>query len=487
MPELNWDGMPIHQEIKADFKTPEILIEGSLGCAKSTVFLDKEIDALFRWPGIPILLARWTEEAVATKLQKAFEEILAIREIDFDWEAKSKLYRFENGSVAHMFGLKSVSDIELFSKIRSLGVCRVAVDQAEEVKRAVAEELRARLRPDLTATIRGVRFPFQLTFVANPSEDSFWLSREFPKDNHIKGRRLFSLSVFDNPHLPQETIDGLLRTFPEQHPKHQTMVLGKRGLNVTGDPIFETLYDRDIHQRPIVMREHAELIECFHFGTHNPTWVIGQRTLHGGLMLLGGIIGRRLVLEDFLPIVRRYRSEWFPEATIQTATSPMGGTYSTAGARFTMLDILRAADITPKWRESANAPDVQLAMIEHISGLLRRRTIGREEAFGLEKNPSRWLEASIEDGITEQPFLSFALDGGYVWSDYMVSVSNKPVRQPKNDDWYFNAMRCVENMVLNFCVNKPTDAELAEREKRDRQDAANAPGVPIGEHGWMSM
>ena len=74
MAELDWTDMPIHQAIKADWRTREILIEGSLNCAKTTVALDKEIDALLKYPGIPILLFRWTEDAVTTKLKTAFDE-----------------------------------------------------------------------------------------------------------------------------------------------------------------------------------------------------------------------------------------------------------------------------------------------------------------------------------------------------------------------------------------------------------------------------
>lgn len=460
---LDWSNMPIHQSFKSDWSTPEILLEGSLGCAKSTAGLDKETDALLKWPGIPILLSRWTEESVSTKLQTAFEEILNIRNLDADWDSKAKLYRFPNGSIAHMFGLKAASEIELFSKLRSLGVSRIFVDQAEEVRRAVAEELRARLRPDLTATMKGIKYPFQLTFVANPSDDSFWLSREFPTDNHIKGRKLYSLSVFDNPHLPQETVDGLLRTFPEEHPKHQTMVLGKRGLNISGEAIYDQLYVRALHARPLTIRANAPLLEAFHCGTHNPAWVVAQRTYHGGLMLLGGIMGRGLTLEDFLPLVGRCREEWFPDAEVLTTTGPLGETYQTARDRYTLMSVLRQWGVTPRWREYANAPDVQLAMIEIIGGLMRRRTAGREEAFGIESTPGKWFEASL-DGVRLKPFLSFGFEGGYVWSDHTVSVSNATVRQPRNDDWYFNGMRCVENIVLNFCASSPTESD------RDQED-----------------
>lgn len=487
MAELSWEDMPIHQAIKSDWKTPELLIEGSLNCAKTTVGLDKEIDALLKWPGIPILLARWTQDAVDSKLRKAFEDILTIRNIKADWDAKDKIYRFENGSSAHMFGLKAVSGTERFSKIRGLGVNRICVDQAEELDRAVAAELRQRLRPDLIATVSNRRFPYQLTLICNPSEDSFWLSRDFPTDDKIKGRKLYSLSIFDNKKLEQEVIDTSLRTFPLGHPKYETMVMGRRGLNVIGDPIYENLYQRSIHVRPLTIRADGYLIEAFYCGTHNPVWVVGQRTSYGGLLLLGGIIGRKLSLDDFLPLVKQYRREWFPLMSVKSSTTPMGGTYLTSGSRYTLLNILNEAKLKPVWKQNGNAPDVQLGMIEVLSGMLRRRMITKEESFGIETSQERWLEASVEDGIQQKPFLTFAFEGGYVWDEHMVSVSNKQVRTPKEDDWYFNAMRCVETLLLNFCVNQKTDAELDAQAQQEAIDGSSAAqGYQGNPYGWMS-
>lgn len=485
--QLDWEGMPIHQAFKADWNTPEILLEGSLGCAKTTAALDKEIDALLRWPGIPILLWRWTEDAVTTKLRPAFETVLSIRGIEANWEREHKCYHFANGSLAYAFGLKAVSAIERMNKLRGLGVNRILGDQVEEAERAVAEELRGRLRPDLAATMRHQRYPFQLTFVANPSDEHFWLSREFPADNHIKGRKLYSLSVFDNKHLPQETVDSLLRTWPDGHPKHRTMVLGKRGLNIVGDPVYENLYVRDIHRREMAPHVDEKLLEGFEIGKHNPCWVVARRSYHGGLELLGGVIGQHLVLEDFMRVVKRYRAEWFPKATFRTAASPVGEKETTASNRLTLLDILRSLGIKPQWRDTANAPDVQLAMIEELSALLRRRTSGREEAFGLNIDDSRWLVASAE-GEKEQPFLAWAADGGYVWDEHFVSVANKAIRQPRDDDWYANAMRCVENILLNFCMNQPSEYErgLRQQAQRERQDGQGNPYAGLGSNSWMA-
>lgn len=461
MPELDWTDMPIHEAIKADWKSPELLIEGSLGCAKTTVCLDKEIDALLKWPGIPILLFRWSQDAVDTKLRPAFEELLGIRGITASWDGKKNRYTLENGSVAYLFGLKAVSVVEQFNKIRGLGVSRIAGDQVEEVAQAVAGELRGRLRPDLTATMAGKRYPFQLTFVANPSDADFYLSKEFPEDNHIKGRKLYSLSIFDNKHLPEESRDSLLRTYPLEHPKHLTMVMGRRGPNITGVPVFEDQYDRKIHRRALAADLRVPFFESFEFGKHNPVYVYGQQTYSGGLNLLGGIRSLETSLDDFLPLVREFRAERIPVGSkMLTCTSPQGEKDGSAKSRFTSLDILRRAGFKASYRDNGNAPDVRLALIESLTAYLHK-TINGEPALGISDDPEDWLVCSRE-GVTESQFLHIAFEAGYTWDKHFVSVSNKELRQPQEDDKFANAMHCVENILLNFCSG-PSAAERADR------------------------
>lgn len=447
--QLEWTN-PIHCAFKADWTSAEILLEGSLGSGKTIVALDKEIDALLRWPGIPILLFRWTDDAVQTKLKPAFEEILAIRGLIAEWDVKGKLFRFPNGSVAYMFGLKSVSDIEQFNKIRGLSVSRIMGDQVEEMRRSVAVELRGRLRPDLTATMMGTRFPFQLTFIANPSDTDFWLSTEFPTDNRIKGRKIYSLSVFDNPHLPQETIDGLVRAWPPDHPKHLTMILGQRGPNVNGDPVYEKLYRKDLHWRPVGLTPNVPIWESFEVGTHNPTWAFAQTLPTGGMKVLGAIMGEGLVLEDFCSVVERYRREWLPPGS--EILSCMAAITETT-RQFTLMTVVKAKlkiqDL--RWRENANAPDVRLAMQENIASYLRRRNANGDEAFAVNTDATRFLIAS-KDGVRESPIVHHSFEGGFVWSEETVSVANKEIRQAHEDGKFANVMHCLENIELNFCA-----------------------------------
>lgn len=456
--------MPVHEAIKADWTTPEILIEGSLNCAKTTLFLDKEIDAVFRWPRIKSFLFRWAQDAVDTKLKPAFEEILQIREIVTEWDAKEKCFLFENGSKVYMFGLKAASLVEQYNKIRGLGASRIGGDQVEEVAPQVGGELRGRLRPTLRETVQGLRYPFQLTFVSNSEDDEFWLSKEFPVDNHVKGRKVFQLSVFDNKHLPQESIDSLLRQYPAEHPKHQTAVLGRRGPSITGVPIYEGIYVKEHHHREVFINPSQPILESFEVGKHNPTWIYGQRLYDGALTILGGIRAQEMVLEDFLPIVKRYRSAWIPEGSLmKTCTSPVGMPQTLTRSSFSTLDILKKAGFTARYNERGNSPDVRLAVIEDIAGYLRRN-----DALVVSNDLNHWRLVS-KDGEKPSPLAHIALEAGYTWDKHFVSVGSKEVRQPTEDDKFANVMHCVENIVLNFCSGQLTPLERASKKAEARR------------------
>lgn len=457
----------IHLDILKD-TTPEQDIEGSLACGKTTVALWRELEALRTYPGIWILMCRWTDDATKTLLRPAFEQLARIHGTSHTWNREENAYAFENGSRAFAFGLKTQSQKpeERYGKIRGLPVSRIYVDQAEQLPEDIASELRARLRPDIEARLKGIAFPTMLTFTPNPVNDDHWLAKQFPIGNKVKGRKYYHLALYDNAHnLPPEMIAGLETAYPIEHPKHQTVILGLRGLNVIGDSIYEGLFKRNIHVRPLLMREgeHAPFLEGYAVGKHNPCWILAQRSAMGGIHLLGGVLAKGFALEDFVPLVDRYRCEWLAgrlSREVLTCSAPIG---EAIGGRYTLLRLLRSQGMTVRTRDGGNGPEVQLAMIEYLSGLLRRRLADGDEAVGIEANPKRWIQIT-KDGESEKPFLAFAFEGGYTWSDHFVSVAHKELRQPNEDDEYANAMACVEQMLLNFCADMATPSERRARQ-----------------------
>lgn len=477
----------IHGEFLVD-TTAEIDIEGALMSGKTIACLWKELDAMRKYPGIPILLGRWVDDQAKTLLRTEFEKVAAIHGSTFKWHDKLNYYEMGNGSVAFVFGLKTISTDpeQRYGKIRGASFSRVYIDQAEQLPKDIAEELRARLRPDILARSKKISYPQQLTFSPNPTNFDHWLAKQFPETKIAKHRKYYSLSLFDNAHnLPPGKIEEMLATYPPEHPKHQTVILGKRGLTVTGDAIYDTTFDRATHVKAVTWDRDLQLLEDFELGKHNPVWVAAQRTRRGGLVLLGGLFGERLMLEDFLPAVRRYSAEWFVPVvgkplTVRTSVSPMGEHDSAGSDRYTLISLLREAKLRPTWRDNANAHDVQLGMIEYVGSMLRR------EELEINSDPSHWLSIAPDGTAKERPFMSFAFEGGYTWDPHDVSVSNKPMRHPYIDDEYSTAARCVENLVLNFVAGQPSIEDRAARTRKAAERARTQAPVNIGGKApWM--
>lgn len=463
----------VHAEILAD-TTPEIFIEGARMSGKTTVCLWKEIDAMTTWPGIWSYVFRMSDTENKTKIRPELERLCAIRGEHPKWDGTELCYVWPNQSRMFCYGLKSVDTMSRYAKMRGMAVSRVLCSQAEEVPEDLGTELRAVLRPDPTAKSRALNYPHQLTYEANPISPRHWLAQQFPIANTTPRRRHYRLDLYANQHnLSADTIVGLEAAYPPDHPRFKSLVLGLRGPNVTGNPIYARLFKRELHRRPIPLRD-GQLIEGFTTGKNNPCWVVAQRTHAGSLQFLGGIMGVDLFLTDFLPIVLQYRVEWFgKDAAIQTCGAPTGAIDDPT--RLGDMEILRDHGFKPRWCDNSNAPDVRLAMIEHIGDAMRHRTHTGEEALAVNDDPARWLEASSE-GIKSNPFLAEGFEVGYVKDDHFASVAHKHVRQPKDDDWFEMGMRAAEILVQNFCAGKPTQAERDAKRAADRTDPRPATG-----------
>ncbi len=98
-----------------------------------------------------------------------------------------------------------------------------------------------------------------------------WIAKAFPVDNVVPSRKYIPLSVHDNAHnLPPEVIPNLNRIYPPEHPKHRTMVLGKRGLNVIGEPVYKGAFIRQRHEVACAYDPALPLDEAIDFGKHHP-------------------------------------------------------------------------------------------------------------------------------------------------------------------------------------------------------------------------
>ena len=414
-----WQGKQVEAILD---ETRELDIEGALRASKTTICLRKELKAAVREPGIQTLLARWTDDSTHGILKPVWRKLCGEAGIPLTWNGQEQYDELPNGSRVYVRGLKSQDQTSRYSKFRGLTLARIYIDQAEEIPKDIYLELAARLSQ------KGHKH--QITISPNAVEENHWIAHEFPEENTQSSRKYISLSVHDNAHnLPPEVIPNLERLYPVGHPKHRTMVLGLRGMNVIGDPVYAGAFVRTQHEQLCAFDPELPLDEAIDFGKHHPCVIWRQTSPLGQVRYLGGILGQDMYLEDFLPIVLRWRGQWFPQpCEVRTCCDPAGASDNSQGVRDNGVRTLQKFEFSPTWRPNANAPDVRLNMVERTAGLMRIST----------------------DQVVQDHFLADGFEAGYVWDEHMVSVGSKQIRKPKKDGWYEHGQNCSEYLELTF-------------------------------------
>lgn len=424
----------------------EVDVEGAIRAGKTTVCLWKEHEAARTHPGIHIILARWTDEAVHGLIRPLWNQICEAAGDRQTWNSKESCYDWPNGTRIYILGLKSQDQTLRYSKFRGKTVARVYVDQAEEMPRDIYLELAGRLSQ------KG--YPHQITISPQAIEETHWIAQEFPSRSTDPHRVYIPLSVYDNAHnLDASVIPALERLYPPSHPKHRTLIQGVRGMNVTGEPVYKGAFVRAIHEAAAEFDATLPLEMALDFGKHHPCAIFRQRSPLGQVRFLGGILGQQLYLDDFLDVVLRYRSEWFPGMKeVMECCDPAGAADTSHGTHGAMKT-LHAKGIHPRYIGDSNSPAVRLAMVERMASQMRKRAADRAEAFVVSKS-ERWLRISEQSTLIDR-FLADGFEAGYVWDEHMVSVNNKQVRKPKKDGWYEHGQNCAEYLEANFGSGPP--------------------------------
>lgn len=444
----------IHAEFIAD-PTPEICFEGARFSGKTWAALVKIIQSCLDHTGIEWLICRYSGTEVENTLQPEFERMLNRFGITAPWDERQRAYIFpaKAGKISKVFafGLKAQTITQELSKVRGLSVGGIWLEQAEETPRKILEELPfATRQPD---------YPHQVIYTPNPTTKDHFLVDRFPDDNHIPHRKHYRVSLYNNPHVPKDKLKELEADFPPTHARYKSLVMGMRGVNVVGIPVYDRVFDRDTHVTDLRWNDERPVLEAIQFGQHHPAWVAVQRNYFGGMDILSAVMGKFLFLDTFLPLVQQCREAWFPAARFKTYCDAPP---ETGMARFTNINTLRLSGLEPHWAPNSSAADQREAVIQGISADLRKRG---KYGIRLNADHSRFRVISTENLKTDRlgvqdDFLLDGLESAYVWDDHAISVGSKKVRQPKADEWTDSAQRCLENLWLNAFAGRQSDADI---------------------------
>jgi hypothetical protein len=438
-------------------RSRQIDVEGAVRSGKTTLCLEKVLDSCLSHPGIHWLICRFSDDDTHKLLKPIWRERCLKAGVSLSWNAEEGYDELDNGSRVYITGLKTQDQTNPFRKFRGLTLAGVYNDQSEELPHEVYQELVLRLSQN--------GYPHQLILSPQTVGEDHWIAKEFPHDRALKpNRAYYPLATHDNAHnLPPNYIAEMEDAHPPGTPIHSTLILGQRGAQILGDPVYGTPADgsrkgaflRSRHEGPCAYDKRLRLEVGLDFGKHHPCIIARQVGVVGQVRYLGGILGQNLHLDPFLSAAKGYLNRWFPEPIETVWCCDPAGVSNPVG--LDMSKTLRGHGIHARYVEDSNSPAARVALIDRIVKQMRERDLNGDEALRVSDNQEHWIRLSEHGAVTHRMVAS-AFESGYVWDPHMVSVGSKQMRKPKKDGWHEHPMNVVEYLEANF-GNQPAVKE----------------------------
>ena len=429
--------------------------EGAVRSGKTTPLIWKIINYAIQYPGIKMLLCRWTDDALQMQLKPKFYEECP-KELLGKWNAKEEYQEFTNGSIVYIRSLKTSDDGSRFSKFTGLTLAVIGIDQPEELPEDIYMALKARLSQ--------IGFPQQMMLTPNPPAPNHWLVKEFPEDNRLPGHLYINTSIYDaKEFIGEDYIRELEREYPAGHAMRRRFIEGRRGLSIMGQAVYGKIFVRHMHvSDDAIWFPDFPLIESWDFGQKHPAILWSQFTPWGWWNVLGEYLGERQFIDEVVPAVAAQRAQLFPHLTaLHVCCDPAGADKQGHGIRLTAVDVLNAhlrqhygPNCGARFVVGSNQPAKREWAIQQISGYMTRIIQGRP-------------------ALLVHPRCVVTIDGfeaGYVYDDKSVAVNAAMpnIRRPKKDGYYDHLQNTAEYTVLNYSSAAPLMPDMGIMTHRQR-------------------
>ena len=452
----------------------QVDVEGAVRSGKTTVCLTKVLASCQAHPGMHWLVCRFSDDDTHKLLKPIWRALCLKAGVSLTWNSEEGYDELDNGSRVYITGLKTQDQTNPFRKFRGLTLAGVYNDQSEELPHEVYQELVLRLSQN--------GYPHQIILSPQTVGENHWIADEFPHNRDLKpGRAYYPLSTHDNAHnLPANYIREMEDAHPPGTPIHSTLILGRRGAQIVGEPVYGTpangarvgAFLRTRHEAPAAYNPRVALEVGLDFGKHHPCIVARQVSPVGQTRYLGGVLGHDLHLDAFLVEAMRYLQLWFPDPIETNWCCDPAGFTNPLGVN--MDTLLRGHGISVRYVEDSNSPAARVALIERMAARMRARALDGSEALVV-ASEDRWLRVSAH-GVVKHRMVADAFEFGYVWDPHMVSVGSKQMRKPKKDGWHEHPMNVVEYLEANFGAKPPR--------KKERAPVRSGMRYPRGEMGY---
>lgn len=442
-------------------------VEGSPRSAKSWGIGFWIWKLVYQYPGIQIFYCRYKDDDLKT-LRDVWDKVRVFFPpyLQPSWNTEFDSWDFANKSRVYISSLRvseGATADAIHGKYKGRTLAVVIVEEAQEVPHANYRGLKERLSQSKHPDGSAFNYPLKIVLVHNSVDEDHWIAKEeFPLGSdgetcYKPGHCHIRADLYSNAgNLGPQVIAGYEQDYPADHPLRRTVIEGKRGVTLLGDPVYRHSFRRPLHvlkHRPAV-EPYYPVLEGWDFGQHKPAVVWAQYIRHQAkLRILGAVKGSEVFLELFAPKVLEIRKELFgDEITVRSWCDPTGAT-GNGGLSFTPVSLLHELGVPASPAKSStgnkdgNDPEVRDKTIQTIASYMHRLCVNGTQAFEL--SPTCY-ELEMVDGVwqvKESNLLVAAFEVGYIWSKGALSDAHPNLRKPQKGTRFDDLMNAFEYIV----------------------------------------
>ena len=453
---------------------PYVDFEGAVRTGKTTMLCRKVLEYASTYPGMALALTRWTQDTLDAQLKPAWRALLSevSPSVTVRWVPDGGYDVFPNGSRVYLRALKASEDTMKFGKLAGLTLAVLGIDQAEQVD----EDVYLAYVP---ARLSQPGYPHQVLLTPNPPPPDHWIARLFPDDerNRDDGFRYIRASLLDMESVVgKDYIEEQYRRYPAGSAERVTLIEGRRGLSLGGDPVYSTYFHRHVldddgvlhrwHVRPTVTYDpSAPLYEAWDFAYHPA--VLWAQHIDDGWRVLHEATAQDQSVNDFLHVAMAERAHRFPNITnVETVCDPSGWTRNPQGVNINPVGLLQEAGVWPvsfEQTKNFNDPTLEYNAIQQTYALMRRTRADGQPAFLVSESC---------------PMFIGGLAGGYIWSDrsYRGSRTHIRVIEKHRERVYHHVQDCWLYLLMRW-----GGAQLSEQDRVRRTTRAAATALRLAQ------
>jgi hypothetical protein len=461
-------------------------VEGSPRSAKSWGIGFLIWKLVYTYPGIQVFYTRYKDEGliqlrdVWSKVSVYFPDYLRPR-----WNTEDQSWDFPNGewvggtserdggvytgSRVYLSSLRvaeAMTADAVHGKYKGKTLAVVICEEAQEIPRINYRGLKERLSQSRTPLGEPYRYPLKIVLVHNSVDEDHWIAQEFPlgPDGDTctrEGHRHIRADLYSNAqNLGPDVMAGYEQDYPPGATLRRTVMEGKRGVTLLGEPVYGGLYKRAAHVSDLARFDrNYPLLEGWDFGEEKPAVVWLQYLRHlAAIRILGAVKGSHLFLELFAPKVLEIRRRLFPHATqIRSWCDPTGVT-GNGGLQWTPIKLLHEHGIPakpakePDTSRDGNDAEVRSKAIQIVGGYMTKVGLDGLPAFLMAPTciELEWQGDVIAE--KESRILVTAFEAGYIWDTRAPSDAHPNIRKPKKGTRYDDLMNALEYPVIGEAI-----------------------------------